>query len=37
MNDFISRDIIEKEVSTVVISMMKGKIPKYDEIPIEFS
>ena len=36
MNGTLSKDFTEKELSTVVRSMAKGKTSGYDRIPIEF-
>lgn len=36
MNATLSRTITEKELSTAILSMAKGKAPGHDDIPIEF-
>ena len=36
MNEALSRDITERELSTAILSMAKGKAPGHDEVPIEF-
>lgn len=36
MNEVLSRDILEKELSSAILSMAKGKTLGHDGIPIEF-
>lgn len=36
MNETLSKDITERELSAAVSSMAKGKAPRYDGIPIDF-
>lgn len=36
MNGLLSRDVMEKELSSAIISMAEGKAPRHDEIPIKF-
>ena len=36
MNESLSKDITERELSAEVLSMAKGKAPGHDGVPIEF-